>query len=392
MKAQPKSGIDIPAADPCGGLYVHIPFCLQKCPYCDFFSVTDRALIPRFVDALCAEMQIKRYGAPVFDTLYMGGGTPSLLDAKFVDKIIGSARASFTIRPGAEITLEVNPGTVDIRRLADYRSAGVNRLNIGIQSFEDRSLEFLGRIHSARQGRQAVAWAQQAGFEHLGLDLIYGLPEQTREGWQTDLRQAVELGPEHLSCYLLTIEPGTPMAEDLGRGRFDVLPEVAVAGLFETTQSLLHAGGYIQYEISNFARTESAMSRHNRKYWTFAPYDGLGPAAHSFRSPTRWWNHRSLDPYLQDIENGRAPVAGKEVLGREQRIIEMIYLGLRTAEGVDIRAFNRTFDMDFFHRFSEPMAALTEAGLLVSADLRCFLTPAGMCLHEGIARMFIEYA
>ena len=373
------------------GLYIHIPFCLNKCPYCDFFSITDLSLISPFVDALIAEMRLKREAALPFDTLYIGGGTPSILSAQQIDRIIQAAHQAFDIRSGAEITLEVNPGTVKTRQLQDYRAVGVNRLNIGVQSFSDRHLDFLGRIHTGRQGRLAVESAQKAGFDHIGMDLICGIPGQTRKSWLSDLAQAADLCPEHLSCYLLTIEPGTPMAADLKAGRFETLSETAVAGLFEATQWVLHSRGYTQYEISNFARSESTRSRHNHKYWTFAPYDGLGPAAHSFRSPVRWWNHRSVAKYLQDIEAGKVPVAGKEILGREQQIIETIYLGLRTAEGIDIKDFKQRFHTDFSAWFAEPVTALTSEGMLESTPDRCVLTEKGMRFHEGIAKLFIEY-
>ncbi len=196
----------------------------------------------------------------------------------------------------------------------------------------------------------------------MGLDLIYGIPGQTRESWLADLAQAADLGCDHLSCYMLTIEPDTPMAEDMGQKRFAAMPEQAVAALFATTQSFLQSRGYTQYEISNFAVSEAAMSRHNRKYWSFAPYDGLGPAAHSYRHPVRWWNHRNISKYLQDIGQCKVPVAGKEVLGIEQQLIETIYLGLRTADGIDVDDFNRRFNVDFDSHFSEPITVLQPQG------------------------------
>lgn len=380
------------SADPvCGGLYVHIPFCIKKCRYCDFFSIADPSLLAPFIDALIAEMRLKQAAVPAVDTLYIGGGTPSVLDTDQIGRLIQAAVCTYTIPPEAEITLEVNPGSVDAARMKDFRTAGANRINIGVQSFADRFLDFLGRIHTGREGRLAVAWAQKAGFEHIGLDLIYGIPGQTRDGWLADLRQAVEMAPDHLSCYLLTIEPGTPLDEDYRARRFEAMPEKTVADLFKTTQSFLQSRGYTQYEISNFARSRGARSRHNQKYWSYAPYDGLGPAAHSFRLPVRWWNHRSVEKYIRYIEKGEAPVAGQEVLGREQQIIETIYLGLRTAEGVDIAGFNRRFNIDFTARFSEVVDALQTEGMLRLTRLRCTLTQKGLRFHEGVVKMIIEY-
>jgi len=386
-----KIGNQPQAAAQNGGLYVHIPFCQKKCAYCDFYSVTDRKFIPPFLDALIAEMRLKQAAAPTVDTLYIGGGTPSVLDTEQIGRLIRTAMRTFNIPPDAEITLEVNPGTTDAIRMMEFRTSGVNRINIGVQSFSDGILDFLGRIHTGREGRLAVASAQKAGFDQIGLDLIYGIPGQTRESWLADLLKAVEMAPDHLSCYLLTIEPGTPLAGDFRSRRFEAMPEQTVADLFEVTQSFLQSMGYIQYEISNFARSNGAKSRHNLKYWTYAPYDGLGPAAHSFRLPVRWWNHRSVEKYIRDIEKGAVPVAGKEVLGREQQIIETIYLGLRTAGGVEIADFNRRFKADFNTKFSEAVDVLQTEGMLSQTRERCTLTKKGVRFHESIAKMLIEY-
>lgn len=380
----------VPALPAHGGLYVHIPFCLKKCPYCDFYSITDPSRIDPFVDALVVEMGLHRRFRPAIDTVYIGGGTPSLLSARHVERIIRAAHRHFDVRAGAEVTLEVNPGTADGATLKNYRRAGVNRVNIGVQSFHDPSLAFLGRIHTARHARRAVALCCAAGFDRVGLDLICGLPGQTEILWRKDLEAAVDLGAGHLSCYLLTIEPGTPMAADLDRGRFVPLPEAAAAELFALTQSLLADAGYAQYEISNFARSAAEMSRHNRKYWTFAPYIGLGPAAHSFSPPVRRWNHRSLVRYLADLDRGRAPEAGKEVLTPVQQAMERIYLGLRTADGIDIAALNRLLGADFHHRFSAVIQTLDAGGMLIASPAACRLTPAGMRFHESIARMFVD--
>lgn len=374
-------------------MYIHIPFCRNKCPYCDFFSITDLSAAPRLVDALLAEMGQRRDDTvPLsFDTLYIGGGTPSVLDPIHIRRVIRAARSRFDLSVDAEVTMEVNPGTVSLAKLADYRAAGVNRLTIGIQSFQDRQLRFLGRIHTGREAFRTVAMARNAGFENVGLDLIYGLPGQTETAWRSDLETAVALAPPHLSCYMLTIEPGTPMAEDLGRGRFEAVGETAASDLFVLTQSVLGNAGYRQYEISNFARSASGRSKHNLKYWTFAPYLGLGPAAHSYRTSVRWWNHRSVERYLRDIGRGKPPVAEMEKLGRKQRMMEAIYLRLRTAEGIDVASFNRKFQADFNSRFAEPMATLEAEDMLSSSERDCRLTPKGMRFHEGVARMLIDF-
>lgn len=381
------------------GLYIHIPFCLKKCPYCDFYSITDLSLQPAFLDALASEMNMTREHVTVFDTVYIGGGTPSVLDINLIDNIIRTAHQCFNILPNAEITLEINPGTATLAKLKGYRQTGVNRINIGVQSFNSANLEFLRRIHSAGEAQMAVGWAHTAGYENVGLDLIYGIPGQTESSWLKDLRLAVEFHPQHLSCYMLSFEPGTPMHKDLQKGAFTPLPDPNVCGLFETTQSFLTANGYVQYEISNFARkvidtpginsAHSNVSRHNMKYWNFLPYIGLGPSAHSFIEPQRYWNHSNVDKYVQKLSAGRLPRAGKESLSREQLMIEAVYLGLRQAKGIEVDAFDKKFGVNFKAMFNGAVADLEEKGLVTIAQNRFALTPKGMLYLDSIAAIFI---
>lgn len=381
------------------GLYIHIPFCLKKCPYCDFYSITDLSLQPAFLDALASEMNMTRERVTVFDTVYIGGGTPSVLGINLIDNIIRTAHQCFNILPNAEITLEINPGTATLEQFKGYRQTGVNRINIGVQSFNSANLEFLRRIHSAGEAQMAIRWAQTAGYENIGLDLIYGIPGQTESSWLKDLRLAVEFHPQHLSCYMLSFEPGTPMYKDLQKGDFTPLPDPIVCELFETTQSFLTANGYIQYEISNFARkvidmpginsTQSNVSRHNMKYWNFFPYIGIGPSAHSFIEPQRFWNHSHVKKYIQELSAGRLPRAGKESLSREQLMIEAVYLGLRQAKGIEVDAFDKKFGVNFKAMFNGAVADLEEKGLVTMAQNRCALTPKGMLYLDSIAAMFI---
>jgi len=358
------------------GLYIHIPFCVKKCPYCDFYSITDGSLHPAFTDALISEMRMTRDPNLTFDTLYMGGGTPSVLDAKTIAKIIETARQSYEILPHAEITLEVNPGTVSLKQFEGYGYSGVNRINIGVQSFDPVNLQFLGRIHSGDDSHVAVTWAQKAGFENLGLDLIYGIPNQTKKSWLRDLKLAIE-------CQ---------------EGRLKPLPEPQVCELFETTLEFLSDHGYVQYEISNFARksmTRSGLtdadrnrSRHNMKYWKFVPYIGLGPSAHSFLEPKRYWNCADVKKYIQDLDAGRLPRAGVERLSMEQLMIEAIYLGLRQTKGILIDVFDKKFGVNFKAIFEEIIANLESRGLIVLSQNRCALTSSGMLYLDSIAAMF----
>jgi oxygen-independent coproporphyrinogen-3 oxidase len=380
------------------GLYVHIPFCVKKCPYCDFYSITDRSLCPAFVDALISEMHMTRNQNLTFDTLYMGGGTPSVLDAKTIGKIIETARQSYEILPHAEITLEVNPGTVGLTQFEEYRCSGVNRINIGVQSFDPVNLQFLGRIHSGDDAHAAVTWARKAGFENLGLDLIYGIPNQTKKSWLRDLRLAIESEPRHLSCYMLSFEPGTLLYRDLQEDRLKPLAEPQVCEMFETTLEFLSDKGYVQYEISNFARAsmnssglksaECNRSRHNMKYWNFAPYIGLGPSAHSFLEPKRYWNCADVEKYIQDLNAETLPRAGEERLSMEQLMIEAIYLGLRQTTGILIDVFDKKFGVTFTTMFKHTVDVLEAKGLIELSQNRCALTCRGMLYLDSIAAMF----
>ncbi len=380
------------------GLYIHIPFCLKKCPYCDFYSITDLSLQPPFLDALTAEIHRTRAVDGVFDTLYIGGGTPSVLNIQTIDKVIETAHQCFDILSNAEITLEVNPGTVNLEQLTGYRRAGVKRVNIGIQSFNSANLGFLGRIHSGKDAETAVKWAQKAGYENIGLDLIYGIPEQTRASWLMDLQLAVEFLPQHLSCYMLSFEPGTPMYKDLQNRVFNPLPEHQVCEMFEATHSFLSAHDYVQYETSNFAHEvvcdsgiksfQSNRSRHNMKYWNFAPYIGLGPSAHSFIEPQRYWNHPNVKKYIQELSAGRLPRAQTETLTREQLMIEALYLGLRQTKGIVVDAFDKKFDVNFKAMYAEVITDLEEKGLMEFSQNRCALTSRGMLYLDSIAAMF----
>ena len=378
---------------PPAGLYIHIPFCAQKCIYCDFYSITDLAGAASFATALEREMELVGETACTFDTLYIGGGTPSVLEAGAIGHIIAQAGRHFDIRSGAEITIEVNPGTVLLEDLRRYRQSGVNRLNIGVQSFRDDNLKFLGRIHSKNEALKSINWARQVGFENIGLDLIYGLPEQDESGWLNDLDRAVGMSPEHLSCYLLTREPGTPLETEIGAGRIQLPPEAHLGKLFQATRDYLTNHGYRHYEVSNFARAADKRdspweSRHNRKYWTSVPYIGLGPSAHSYLAPERHWNHRSIEKYFQDIRQGQLPLADKEKLTREQMIMEAIYLGFRTVPGIDVFDFKDRFGIDFLKTFGRTIADFEKDGLINIANGRCRVTPKGMVLLDAITAEF----
>ena len=376
-----------------GGLYIHIPFCEKKCFYCDFYSVTDRSQIPLFLAALQKEMQLASPVSLVFDTLYIGGGTPSVLETDDVARIIASAFKYFRILPEAEVTMEVNPGTVTPQELTNYRHSGVNRLNIGVQSFQAENLRFLGRIHTVDQALLSLNWARQAGFANVGLDLIYGLPAQKQTNWLDDLARAVDISPEHLSCYMLTRESGTPLDKEVAADRVRLAGEDTLRGLFETTIDYLTAHGFLHYEVSNFARLAETIdspwkSRHNSKYWSLAPYIGLGPSAHSFIEPERYWNHKSVQTYIRILQAGKLPVAEKEKLTREQLLMEAIYLGFRTTRGIDLAGMRQKFGIDFLTYFAGVIADFEKEGFLKITETHCALTVQGMALLDSITAAF----
>lgn len=372
------------------GLYIHIPFCIRKCPYCDFYSTTDRSLIEPFIEALMVEMALRPCPDLVFDSVYIGGGTPSILEEKAVSRIIAAVNKAFTIEPDAEITIEANPGTISGNWLKACRSAGINRINLGVQSFDDANLEFLGRIHTAGESETALKKSESAGFENIGLDLIYALPGQAPENWRDDLAAALRHAPAHLSCYMLTFETGTPMDTNRIAGLFHAAPESRQAAFFLDAREHLQKAGYDHYEISNYARSRALRSRHNAKYWNNAPYIGLGPAAHSYTEPVRSWNVRSVSDYIRLIAAGNLPVTQSETLDRQQRMIEAVYLGLRQSDGIDYRIFRRRFGADFMGMFSRIINRFTESGDMIADGRGCRLTGKGMLLQEAIAGEFIE--
>ncbi|MGP8320460.1 MAG: radical SAM family heme chaperone HemW [Methanosarcinaceae archaeon] len=373
------------------GIYIHIPFCSKKCPYCDFYSITDHSLKQPFIEALIQEMQMVSSHALVCDTLYFGGGTPSVFKAKNIERILENAYRLFNFLHDSEITIEVNPGTVTTEKLEGYHSIGINRINIGVQSFNDEFLDFLGRIHSSNDADLTIRGARKAGFDNIGIDLIYGIPGQTRKTWLSDLRRAVKFEPEHLSCYMLTYEKGTPLDREREQGRFKPASGSLFGELFETTMEYLTAHGYVQYEISNFAKNVSKISRHNFKYWSFSPYLGFGPSAHSFIEPRRYWNCRSVKKYIENIKEGRLPIEEKEILSKEQRMMEMVYLGLRKTGGIDIDAIDENLGINFRQIFAEKIKQLQEDGYILPLQPKnhCVLSRKGMLFLDSIAPMLM---
>ncbi|HSR10656.1 MAG TPA: radical SAM family heme chaperone HemW [Thermodesulfobacteriota bacterium] len=366
------------------GLYIHIPFCRTKCPYCNFYSTTGAGKIPDFLSAVTAEMELVKKQWSAFDTVYVGGGTPSLLAPSQVEELLSAVRTSFSILPGAEITFEANPGDIDARYLGALREIGINRLNIGVQSFDDGVLKFLGRRHSAAQALSSIESARAAGFENLGLDLIFGVPGQSLRGWMDDLARAAAFAPEHLSCYQLTFEQGTPLDAARLRGEFPVHPDDELLPFFMATSEKLERSGYSHYEISNFAR-EGRASMHNRKYWDHTPYLGLGPSAHSFSGNRRSWNVLRVDAYISALGRGSLPVEDGETLSPEQLRFEALFLGLRTKRGIDLEDFRLRHGCDLLNSNGERISFLSSRGFLNIENGRLYPTRAGMSVADTLA-------
>jgi oxygen-independent coproporphyrinogen III oxidase len=316
------------------GLYVHIPFCRSKCPYCDFYSIASTALISRFIESLKREMAVYEKTFSSFDTIYIGGGTPSLLETGIITDILDHVKTTWDINDGAEITIEANPGDITYEKITGIKKAGINRLSLGIQSFNDNDLKFLGRRHGAADAERAFYDLRDAGFNNIGIDLIYGLKDQSIDEWLKNLEKAIAFSPEHISCYQLTIEGKTVFSAMKRTGDLNDPNDEEAAGFFLETSSFLEKKGYLHYEVSNFAKSPEYRSRHNMKYWNRIPYLGLGPSAHSFDGKKRWWNYRSVKNYCTDINCGCLPVEGFEDLTLEQELLEKISLGLRTMEGM----------------------------------------------------------
>ena len=329
------------------GLYLHIPFCLRKCPYCDFFSVPHHGTaVAKYVQWLSADLlqATDRWSGPI-STLFFGGGTPSLLTPNEVAELLSQVDDRFGFAADAEISLEANPGTLDVEKLTGYRQAGVNRLSIGLQSLDDERLARLGRLHDTATGLQAVHDARVAGFDNISCDLMFAVPGQTVKDLAADLDRLLDITPEHIAVYGLTVEAGTPFAEQQTRGELSLPDEDAYIAAYRLLHDRLNMAGYEHYEISNFARS-GKRCRHNQLYWQRQPVLGLGAGAHSFQAEQ--WGCRlaipnDLPAYQADLQAGRDPSRLIETFDRQGAMIETIYLGLRTADGVDDHAFADRF-------------------------------------------------
>ncbi len=373
------------------GLYIHIPFCRSKCGYCDFYSIEDTSLTSTFIDVLLTEIELTASQIKVnnqFDTLYIGGGTPSLLSTNQINDIISTILKFFDLENDCEITIEVNPGTVDPMQLKQLSNLGINRISIGVQSFIEDELQLLDRIHTTDECINTIADCRQVGFNNINLDLIFALPNQTADNWNYTLKKALSFLPEHLSVYNLTYEKETPFYESLMEGRIHRLDEEKEIEYFSIAHSLLTDSGYKHYEVSNYARSEFYYSRQNYKYWQHVPYLGFGPSAHSFWENSRWANIRSVSGYISKLRQKELPRSFKEKLKTHQLISEHIFLALRTYQGVFLADFERHFGINFLKKFVREIQELIDNKLAIIHDDYFKLTEKGMLICDEILLKF----
>lgn len=372
------------------GIYIHVPFCRVRCPYCSFNVYTRRGhLAEAYAGALIDELDARLEALPdgaVVDTIYFGGGTPTLLAPSVLADLVDAVAARLPLSSATEITVETEPGTTSPDVFAALRSFAT-RITIGAQSFDDEALTRIGRPHDAATARQAFAQARAAGFTNIDLDLMFGLPGQSRAAWEADLDAAVSLGPEHLSLYNLTVEPFTTFATALKKGRLPLPPEDDQAAMLRHALARCGEAGLEHYETSNFARA-GFRSRHNQAYWTGRPWLGIGAGAHGFLPTgpwgTRWWNVRPPERWMARIAEGALPEDGREELDREQALLEALMLGLRQRDGLDRSDLRDRFGADVDLRLEAAAGSLAEEGLL-RIDPDCLkLTEAGVILTDSI--------
>jgi oxygen-independent coproporphyrinogen-3 oxidase len=374
------------------GVYIHIPFCRSRCSYCDFATGSyDGPLAERYVAAVAREIASFAAGdaASEIETIYFGGGTPSLLSPAQVERLLCAVRERFRVTHNAEVTMEMNPGTVTLHVLSEYARLGVNRASFGAQTFDDRELRRLGRVHTAADVRQTINDLREAGFRNVSFDLIAGLPAQTLPAWSRNLDEALLLRPEHLSLYLLEVHEGTPLAEQIRRGQQPPPDDDAAAEMFRLMLDKTAAAGYEHYEISNFC-LPGYESRHNTKYWTGEAVYGFGCSAHSFDGERhRWANERDAARYTELLEAGHSAIVESLHLDEREAQAEAVFLGLRLMRGLSLSQHREAFGRDLWTEYAADLARLSEAGLISIDDERLRLTRHGALLSNEVFMAFI---
>jgi oxygen-independent coproporphyrinogen III oxidase len=362
------------------GFYFHIPFCDKKCTYCDFYSIESKGLMGRFVDTLVHEMTLRADAQPTSDfTVFFGGGTPSLLAPTQLERILSNIAH---LDDAVEVTMECNPGTVTLENLKAYRSLGIDRLSFGVQSFVQEELDFLTRIHTADEAREAMRLARAAGFENVNMDLMFAMPVQTRESLQFNIHEMLKLAPDHISAYSLTYEPGTPLYTQKTKGLIAPHNEEVDADMYAIVIDRLTAAGYEQYEVSNFAKPGHRCA-HNLVYWHGEDHLSVGPSAHGLVGGRRYWNHRSLTSWTQKVEANELPEANDERIDEQKRMMELAFLTIR-ADGMPMEQFRSEFDIDLRSALQPDLQYWSEAGMVEERDGVLRLTSKGYVVCDEI--------
>ncbi|MCX7920116.1 MAG: radical SAM family heme chaperone HemW [bacterium] len=387
------------------GIYIHIPFCLKKCNYCDFISYADKSsLMNEYIESVIQEInQIKASLPFIPSSIYFGGGTPSLVPPEQIARIIAElfGKGMMNQPPpleNVEITLEANPGTVDVEKLKQYKQAGVNRISLGVQSFDKTVLTAMGRVHSVEDNFASFQFARDAEFDNINLDLIFGYPGQTLQSWQETVEHTVTLLPEHISAYNITVEPNTNLYHQLKSGQVKPIDEEVELEMYQYAIDIFQHAGYVHYEISNFAlpgpdlitrKVVSRQCQHNLNYWNDNDYLGFGASAHSYLNGERSWNVHSLEEYIQRIKSGHPARAASERLEGKQKMAEYSMLALRTMQGLDLKKFQQKFQKEFREVFDTELPELFESGLLQQTDQYLRLTDKGILLsNEVFSQLF----
>lgn len=367
------------------GLYFHIPFCRQKCHYCNFYSLASRKYRDEIFEGLLKELEIQRnyLEKEKLDTIYFGGGTPSLYDPLMIEELIRKAIEIYGINPNPEITLEANPDDIMPQWLEKLCKTRVNRLSIGVQSFHDDDLKYLNRIHSGKEAYKAIKLAKTFGFNNLGIDLIYGIPTLTQDSWKVNLEKASQLEAPHISAYALTVEPGTALDQFIRKGKYKETDDGVAHQHFDIIAEHLVQEGYEHYEISNFA-LPGKYARHNTSYWTGGKYLGIGPSAHSFNLKSRQWNVSNMKAYLDGLATGNLNF-DKEFLTENQKLNEYIMTSLRTLWGIDLKKIESNFGQEYNHGIRNAAAKYINSGRLKISNHRLLLTAQGKFFADGIA-------
>jgi oxygen-independent coproporphyrinogen-3 oxidase len=406
------------------GLYVHVPFCSAICNYCNFNrGLFDADLKAHYVNALIAEIGAAgrthgsaptsvadgptdgsaptsvgsvptsvgadpRVGPLPADTIFFGGGTPSLLEPEEIARIIAACESAFAVASDREVTLEANPESVTEARLAEYRRAGVNRISFGVQSFRDDELRRLSRLHSAGRAREALGEARRAGFDNVSLDLMMWLPQQRVSEWLESIDAAIAIAPDHLSLYMLEVYPNAPLKDDMARARWSQAPDEDVAAMYLGAMERLDEAGFAQYEISNVARPGRA-SRHNLKYWTDGEWLGFGCGAHSTRRGVRWKNISGTADYIAEVGRGGVLAVDRRCLTPDEQLGDALFTGLRLVDGIDVNAIQTRYGVDVWRRFDADLEPFLEAGCLRRTESRLSLTREGMLLAHEVMSVFV---